>query len=70
MRSGGGAQDDGRGAADLVGVRFDAELVDVGQAVVERPLVPEAVLRAADAAVSGWIGKLVPPFQRTVEHAL
>src|SRR5574343_375241 len=50
-------------AADLVGIGLDAELVDVGQAVVERTLVPEAVLAAADAAVAGLdreTGALVP----------
>src|SRR5512147_2217075 len=39
-------------AAGLVGVRLDAEGVDTGQAVVERALVPEAFLAAADAAVA------------------
>ena len=43
----------GRGdQADLVGVGLDAELVDVVEALVERPLVPETVLRTADAAVA------------------
>ena len=55
----------------LVGVGLDAEGVDAGQPVVERALVPEAVLGAADAAVAGLpMGKLTPPFQRVVEQAL
>src|SRR5689334_8690580 len=45
---------DGRyGAADLVGIGFDTERIDVGDAVVETALVPEAVLGTADAAVAG-----------------
>src|SRR5690349_24499409 len=52
---GGDAGADGRGdrAADLVGVRLDPELLDVGQAVIERAVVPEAVFGAADAAMAG-----------------
>ncbi len=49
----GSADHSGRRAADLVGVGLDAELVDVGEAVVERALVPKAIFRAADAAVAG-----------------
>src|SRR4051812_35819036 len=48
-----GADDPGDRAADLVGVRLDPELLDVGQAVIERAIVPEAVFGAADAAVAG-----------------
>src|SRR5439155_24679600 len=42
----------GRHHADLVGVLLDAELLDVGETVVERTLVPESVFRAADAAMA------------------
>ncbi|MPM14565.1 hypothetical protein SDC9_60929 [bioreactor metagenome] len=51
MHRHGAADDGGRGAADLVGVGLDAELLDVGQPVIERALIPEPVFRAADAAV-------------------
>src|SRR3954447_14027322 len=47
-----GADDAGGRAADLVGVGLDPELLDVGQAVIERAVVPEAVFGAADAAMA------------------
>src|SRR5438034_7005872 len=47
-----GRTDDACGyCTDPVRVLLDAELLDVGQAVVEATLVPEVLLRAADAAV-------------------
>src|SRR5690349_9134864 len=53
VRGEAGADEAGGGGAHLVGVRLDAEFADRRQPVVERALVPEAVLRAADAAVAG-----------------
>src|SRR4051794_22411954 len=48
-----GADYAGDRAADLVGICLDPELLDVGQAVIERAVVPEAVFGAADAAMAG-----------------
>ena len=44
-------------AAHLVGIGFNTKLRYVGQAVVERALVPEAVFRAANAAMTGLDGE-------------
>ena len=57
-RVGGGARDGGRadGEADLVGRRLDAEAREAGEPLVEGPVVPEARLGAADAAVAGLDG--------------
>ncbi len=52
MRHDGRADHAGGDEAHLVGVRFHPEGGDVGEAVVERSLVPEPVLGAADAAVA------------------
>ncbi len=67
MRDDGRTGDAGGGQSDLVGVGLDAELGDVGQPVVERALVPEAVFAATDAAVARGDGErdtLVPARRR------
>src|SRR5208283_1395200 len=57
MRGDQAADHAGRGEADLVGVMLDAELLDVGQTLVERALVPETLLGTADAAVARLNGE-------------
>jgi hypothetical protein len=42
-----------RGAADRVGVGFDTEIVNIGQALVKAAFISETVLGTADTAVTG-----------------
>ena len=65
-----GADDAGDRAADLVGVRLDPELLDVGQAVVEGPLSQKSSSEQPMQPWPDWIGKDTPSFQRVVEQAL
>ena len=53
----GRTRDSGHRAANLVGILFDAELLDAGNAVVEPALVPEAILGTADATVARLDGE-------------
>src|SRR5208282_4199457 len=48
-----GANGAGGDRSHPVGVRFDAELIDAGETVVEGAIIPEAVLGAAHAAMAG-----------------
>src|SRR3954452_19383365 len=47
------ANNPGHSAADHVGIGLHSELIDGGQTVVERALVPEPVFRAANTTVAG-----------------
>ena len=51
------------GSAYFISVRFDTELVNVSQTVIEGTFVPEAIFGTADTTVAGlnWEGRAFVP---------
>ncbi len=49
---------------------MSTHLRNIDHAAVERTAIPETIFRTAQAAVTDWIGKETPSFQRVEERAL